>query len=84
MTPALYLVAVVCGLNLASGAWDHDCGNYAPSEPVQNCADAERMARWLSSSSPAGVRVIAWACTGPDTREARPGGIVAQAVRVRP
>lgn len=68
--PLLFLVATICGQDLATGAWDRECSNYAPTEPVADCRDAGAMAAWLNSTSPAGVRVIAWACVGPDTRQA--------------
>ena len=62
----LFLVAWICGQNLATGAWDRDCQPY--EERAADAKDCEQMAQWLNSTSPAGVRVIAWGCVFGERR----------------
>ena len=73
MTPAvLTFIAYVCGQDLATGAWTRDCGPY--EERAADQKDCAEMAKWLHSTSPAGVRVLDWDC-----RPMRP--IVAQGAK---
>jgi len=60
MTPTLTFLAYLCAQDLATGAWNRDCVPY--EERAASQADCEAMARWLNSTSPAGVRVIDWDC----------------------
>ncbi len=61
MTAAvLTFIAYVCSQDLATGAWTRDCGPY--EERAASQADCAAMAKWLHSTSPAGVRVIDWDC----------------------
>lgn len=56
----LVLVALLCSQDLSTGRWDRDCGPYEErAASVQDCRD---MATWLSTTSPAGVRVIRFEC----------------------
>jgi hypothetical protein len=56
----LVFIALICAQDLATGRWDRDCGGYEErAASVQDCRD---MATWLSTTSPAGVRVIRFEC----------------------
>lgn len=57
---ALAFVALICAQDLATGLWDRDCGPYEErAASVQDCRD---MAAWLSTASPAGVRLVRFEC----------------------
>lgn len=56
----LVFIALICAQDLATGRWDRDCGAFEErAASVQDCRD---IATWLSSTSPAGVRVIRFEC----------------------
>lgn len=69
---ALTFIAYFCAQNLATGAWNRDCQPF--EEVAADQKDCAEMAKWLNSTSPAGVRVIDWDC-----RPMRP--IVAQGAK---
>lgn len=61
MTPVeLTFIAYFCAQNLATGRWDRDCQPY--EERAADQKDCAEMAKWLNSTSPAGVRVLDWDC----------------------
>lgn len=65
----LVFVAWICGQDLASGAWDFDCGGY--DERAASVLDCAGFAAWLTGTSPSGVRVMRWECFFDDGNRAR-------------
>lgn len=59
MTPLIF-VALICAQDLATGRWDRDCGGY--EEVAASTQDCRDMATWLSTTSPAGVRIVRFEC----------------------
>lgn len=60
MPAAFALVALVCGLDGATGRYEADCGGHV--ESVDSLQECQRYAAWLRATAPAGVKVIWHEC----------------------